>query len=365
MLIAWILALLAGTLVLPGTTGAAERFVADPRLTVDCESAILKGSGTFVQQKLKLLDKCTAGVFKCIQTTPPDDDAEVDPVDVCLEKMAEKCAKTVEAIAAAEQAFTDAITKGCSALDPLEVLRADAVGYELIAQQCSDLGTDLTDLASVAQCIVQEHECAAERLFQAEQPRAGELLGLVDADLGPDSCLEDFGAGGFGVDDVALGKQLDRCDAGVRKVGIGFTGKKLKSLGKCVGDLYACDQLAFGNAECVAKARKTCDKAFGTIAGEALKVEPGVGKSCDAVDFNQALPDEGLGFTELVDECDVLGVSDIVTIDHYKTCLYRQHECIGDELMQFAAPRAAELLMGIDRALPGSFFCPTEDDEGL
>jgi hypothetical protein len=50
-------------------------------------------------------------------------------------------------------------------------------------------------------------------------------------------------------------------------------------------------------------------------------------------------------------------------VPHYATCLYREHECAGDDILRFTVPRAAELLALVGRTLPGSFFCiPPEDD---
>ena len=63
-------------------------------------------------------------------------------------------------ITAEEQKLTDAIATACAPLAPEELLRADGVGFEVIAPDCLDLGVTVEDTATAAECLVQQHECA-------------------------------------------------------------------------------------------------------------------------------------------------------------------------------------------------------------
>src|SRR5439155_7365641 len=103
------------------------------------------------------------------------------------------------------------------------------------------------------------------------------------------------------------------------------------------------------------KATDTCDKAFAAVGASALKVEPAVTESCGAIAFDQLLADAGVDYQALIDEetCIPLGVSDLATVPHYATGLYRAHECAGDDILRFTVPRAAELLGLVGRTLPG------------
>jgi len=364
MRIEWMFAALVSLLASAAPTVAGERFLAQPQLATDCQSALISATTPFAQKKLKQLDKCAMAAFKCIETVAPNDEADVDPIDACLEKASGLCAKTVDVITAEEQKLTDAIVKACAPLAPEELLRADGVGFEVIAPDCLDLGVTVEDTATAAACIVQQHECAVEQMYLAEHPRAGELFGLVDADLGPDSCLDDLGGPGSGVEDLKLGRRLAQCEQGVTKTGGGFVATKLKSIGRCLGAVFDCVQLAPHDDACIAKAKSMCDKAFSTVEASALKVEPAVTKGCGAIAFDQLLADTGLDYQALIDEetCIPLGVSDLATVPHYATCLYREHECAGDDILRFTVPRAAELLGLVGRTLPGSFFCIPPDD---
>jgi len=49
-----------------------------------------------------------------------------------------------------------------------ELLRADGVGYELIAPDCLDLGVTVEDATSLAECVMRQHECAVDQLYLAE-----------------------------------------------------------------------------------------------------------------------------------------------------------------------------------------------------
>jgi hypothetical protein len=366
MMIAWILATLVSVVVVPRSAAAGERFLAQPKLATNCQSALIAATTPFAQKKLKQLDKCAGAVFKCLQTVAHNFDADVDPVDACLEKASLRCVAATDVITAEEQRLTDAITKGCAALDPADLLRADGVGYELIAPDCLDFGVTLGDTASVAECIMQQHECAIEQIYLAEHPRAGELFDLTDADLGPDSCLDDLGGPGEGVDDVKLGRQVAQCQQGVTNAGGAFVGAKLKSVGRCLDAVFTCVQLAaHDDGTCLAKAQKTCDSAFAAVEKSARTVEPAIGKSCGAIPFDTLAADTGVDYQALIDDetCVDFGVSGIATVPHYAICTYRRTECASDDIMRFTAPRAQELLALVNRTLPGSFFCIPPDDE--
>ncbi len=364
MIIAWILAALVSALIAPGPAAAGEeRFLANPKLATDCEAALISASTSFALAKLKQLDKCAITALKCIQTVAPNDDAEEDPIDVCLEKALVRCDKANEVIVAEEQKLADAITAKCSALDPAEVLRADGVGFEDIAADCLDqAGVTLTDLASVTECVVTEHECAVERMYLMAHPRAGELFDLVGTDIG--DCLEDLGGPGEGVEDLRLGRRLSQCQQNVTKSSAKYVASKLKSTGQCLNGLFQCVQLKPGDKGCLAKAQASCDKGFASVVANGIKLVPAVDKSCDAIPFPDLTLETGIDYDAVVEEelCVPYGISGIGTVNHYANCLYRSNECDGEEILKFSVPRAAELLGLVGRQLPGSFFCiPPED----
>ena len=359
-----IVAVLAG-LTVSGSPADGARVPSQPELATNCQSALIDATTSFAQNKIKQLDKCTAAAFKCIQTVAPDDEADVDPIEACLEKASLRCAKAADVIAAEEQRLREAIVEACTPLYFPELLSEGTVGYGLIASDCLDLGVTVEDATSVAECVVRQHVCAVDQLYLAENPRAGELFGLVAADLGPDSCLDDLGGPGEGVDDVKLGRQIARCEQGVAKVAGTFTTTRLKSLGSCLEAVFTCVQLAaHDGGKCLAKAAAACDKAFALAERNALAIWPALEKSCGSIAFGELLRDAGANYQVLVDEetCPAFGVSGLATTSHYALCLRRQHDCIGNALVRFTAPRAEELLALVGRTLPGDFFCVPPDE---
>jgi hypothetical protein len=364
MIIAWIFAALVSAIVVPAPASAGERFLANPKLATDCESALVKDSISFALAKLKQLDKCAITTLKCIQTVKPNDNADVDPVDACLEKALTRCDKANAVIADEDQKLTDAITAACSALDPSEVLRADGVGFEAITSDCLDQGVTLSDLASVVECVVTEHDCAVERMYMMAHPRAGELFDLVGTDIG--NCLDDLGGPGEGVndEDLKLGHQLVQCQQGVTKLSANYVASKLKNTGQCLEDLFDCVQLKPGDQSCLDQAQQGCDKLFANVVKTGTKLVPSVDKTCDPISFPALYDPTGVDYFDVVDNelCIPYGVSDIGTVNHYANCMYRSNECDGEELLKFSVPRGAELLGLVNRTLPGMFFCvPPED----
>ncbi len=359
-MIAWKVAVVAAVLAAASTTQAAERFLAQPTLATKCQAAIIAATPPFAQTKLKAIDKCVSAAFACVQTVLPNDLADVDPQQACLDRATVRCAKMTDAIAAAEQKLTDVIVKACSPLDPGDLTRADGVGFDVIADNCAALGVTVTDAASAADCIVQQEECDVEQMYGLEHPRAGEMVDLVGADLGPISCLDDNGGLGDGVGDVKLGRRVTQCEQTVTKVGGGFIASKLKNLGTCLNAVFNCVQLAPNDGgACLAKAHTTCDKTFAAVDKAALPLAPTVSKSCSVLTPDVLLADSGLDYQALVDNdvCTPYGVGGIIVDPHYTNCLYRQHECTGDDMLSYAVPRAAELLGLVGRTLPGHFFC--------
>jgi hypothetical protein len=333
-------------------TGGGALTPAARSAAVKCQGDITKGGIRFIGKKLKLLDRCADAAFTCVHQRPGD--------PTCLDKATGRCTKALESIAGEEEKLAARVLASCDGLDPQDVLDALGLGYDALAAECgADFGTTLTDTAAIAACLVRQHECLAERLFQTHEPRAAEFLDLLGIDPGVDTCLEDFGGTGEPVGDEALAKSLDRCEGAIRKASTGFVVRKLKNVTACVRALFACAELDDGDARCVANARSKCDKAFGKTEQAVLKLASGVARRCRDLPVSAITEARGLGADALLDVCAELGVFGIGAVTDYGNCVVRQHECEVDALLRFEAPRAGELLAGVDRTLPGEFFCPT------
>jgi len=339
--------------VVPRAAMSAELLPPDIRRpVVKCQADIVKAGVKFVSKKLKQLDRCAASVFECVHRRPGE--------QACLDRATTRCEKAIGKIIALEGKFTTRILDRCGDLDPATLLATFGLGYDGVAADCaSDYGAPLTDAASIAACIVLQHECLAERIFDTHEPRAAEFLDLVGADLGPASCLEDRGGVGDTIAEPSELRTLGKCQGALRKASSAFVGQKLKQLGRCLKDLFSCEQLDAGDPTCLARARDRCDKAFAKIEKRVLKLADGVRKGCAGLSIGVLTAPDGLGANGLLPLCDSLGVFGIGSSHDYGNCVVRQHECAVDEIARFAVPRAAALLGPAGRSLPGEFFCPT------
>jgi hypothetical protein len=345
---------IAVTVVLPRPVSGAEQLLTPEarKAAIKCQGELLKAGLTFVAKKLKLLDRCAVAAFACVQQQP--DDLE------CLDKAAERCTKSLDKIVALETLLAERIIAGCSAMDPVDLLAAAGLGFDVVGSECaSEYDSALSDTASVAACVVKQHECLAEQLFQTHEPRAEEMLELLGLDLGEDSCLEDREGEGEPIEDPELGRPLAKCQGALRKASTGFVARKLKQMAGCLRLLFGCAQNEPGDDECVDSATSKCDKAFASVEKEVLKLGAIVGKSCGTLPIAALTEPDGLGADVLLPVCVTLGVDGIGSAHDYGNCVVRQHECAVDDIVRFQAPRAAEMLAGAGRTLPGGFFCPS------
>ena len=202
----------AGSLPDPDVAKAADK----------CQKAIGAAGEKFVKSKLKKLDKCLAGIFKCIQTKEAAKQAD------CIAKAATKCDKGLAQIFSKDEPkLESSIVKKCQVegkIDVADLLDADGLGFDSLTAYCeNEFGLILDDVDAIAECIRRDKECTAERLFRFQFPRASELLdnaGVNGGVVGNLTCL--MGAAGasdgFGATDPkGAGKALDKCAKETKK----------------------------------------------------------------------------------------------------------------------------------------------------
>ena len=331
-----------------------------------CAKAIAKAGSTLVASELKSLDKCANGILKCVQTVP-DEPAR----QACIDKAGATCTAELAKIDSTIGKLKGGLAKACGepALSGDILRRGGGLGYGRLAAECQP---PLDDIGMVADCLIRQHECQAEKLFAVEQPRAGELLALAHVNLGQTSCLDAFDGGGDAGDPKTLGKMVVRCEAAIKKAAAKLASAKLKSLEKCVGAVFTCVQTKpdlsdpSGASPCLTlpKVKDTCIKEFAKLDAQSDKLHAAVDKKCvvTGIDLYAVLSQpSGANLGAPVAECAVFGVPILDTYENYKQCLLQQHTCRVAELLRFEAPRAAELLesLGDPSLTLRSDFCPT------
>lgn len=339
---------------IPTPTAGLPRLSGEAAKRADkCQTEIKKASVKFVGNKLKRLAVCANAMLKCIETKPGN--------DKCLDKAAKTCAKEAAKVADDEELLLKTIETKCAALGSTDLRSAAGLGYDRLGIECEQrFGVTLSDVRSVASCVVSHHECVTERIFEAQNPRAAELLRLAGVSLGGDACLEDSGAAGDGVGNNTIGKAVHKCAVQVAKAGGGFATKRLKSLEKCVDAFFSCVQTKPGNVACIAKARDVCEKERERIDDQDVTLDGVLEKGCSALPFTTLRARNAASFLSLTSRCDALAVEDLVSLADYRMCLARATACATQELIRFAAPRTDELLNAFGESLDEE-YCPTDE----
>jgi hypothetical protein len=314
----------------------------------------------FVAKRLKSFDKCANGVLRCIQEKPGD--------QACLSKATILCNDEMRGRRfSLESDFRTAIADKCedAALTPADLFDADGIGYGALAEECAALlGSPVADASDIAECVLAQHECNTERIFDVQEPRAAELIARVralGANFDEPACLADHGMAG-GAADTKTGKAIDKCEAQVKAVASKFVIAKLRGLERCVDALFTCVVTKPGDGTCITKAENLCDKELAKIDDAGLKLPRTINGRCVDVDFAALLAPTGANFEALAGECASVGVPSLNSLTAYETCLFRQQICRSEELLRFEAPRSEELLGTLSPpAALHSGFCPTPD----
>jgi hypothetical protein len=313
--------------------------------TTACQRDVRRAARTYVDKKLKTLEKCAGAVSTCVQRKPDD--------PRCLPAVRGRCAAVLGKLADDEARLTAAVIKRCAGLSASDVLGQDGLAYGDIANSCAArFGRALSDLTSVAQCLAAQHSCGAEALFALERPRAGELLRLADAAPDAEACREDFGGSGAGVGDPkGVGKALERCAQTLVDGGEGLSRTRLGSIGRCVDAVFVCVESASDDPACVAKATQKCEREFGRVQREIAKLTVAAGKRCNGVDFDLLSAPAGANLDAVTPACPSYGIPTVTSVADYVACLVRQHECEVADLVRFESPRAEPLLEQVGRTL--------------
>ncbi len=343
-----------------GGQGAGDpKFRGKPVLR--CQKAIRAAGSQFMNQLRRRLQKCTDGVFVCLQQKPGD--------ATCLAKARTRCLKQTAAFqfgpANLDQRLGAKITKACGPRKPglLPVVSGDdlckleGLGFKSVVPLCATPQSPAL-LAAVTNTVADEHRCRSVQLFATDVPRATELLTAGGVDLSTLPCLIEGAQGG----NLGLGKPAGilkavvGCQRGIGTAGVRFVKQILDAEQKCGEAVALCLQTKPGNGKCLAKAQATCRKLTSklytgaqsreaklkaTIARACGITAPGKAPRVAVTDLRSVL---GLGYDTLQTSCAVLGVAGLSSVDDVSECLVRDHVCRADQLLTSQTPRAHELL---------------------
>ena len=343
-----------------GGQGAGDpKFRGKPALR--CQKAIRAAGSQFAKQLRTRLQKCTDGVFLCLQQKPGD--------AACLAKARTRCLKQTAALQAGptnlDRRLGAKITKGCGPKKPgllpvvpgSDLCGATGLGFAHDVAVCATPQSAAL-LAAVTSTIAEEHRCRTVELFTTDVPRANELLSTGGVDLGALPCLVQGAQGG----NLGLGKPAGvlkavvGCQRTIGTAGARFVKQVLEAEQRCSEAVAQCVQTKPGDAKCLAKAQGVCRKVTGKLyqgpQSREAKLKAAVARACGTTtpgkaprvalgDLRSVL---GIGYDTLQPACTALGVSGLASIDDVSECLVREHVCRADQLLTSQTPRAHELL---------------------
>jgi hypothetical protein len=326
-----------------------------------CQKAIRFAGTRFANQLRTSLQKCTDGVFLCLQQKPGD--------AACLIKAKARCAKQTAALQIGptnlDERLGAKIAKGCGPKKP--GLLPVVSGADLCDDAGLGFGHDVAVcatpqspalLAAVTQTLAEEHRCRSVQLFATDVPRAAELLTAGGVDVSTLPCLGatgNFQYLGLG-ESAPVVKAVVACQKGIGAAGARFVKQVLAADQRCAEGVAQCLQTKPGDAKCLAKAKTTCGKVTSKLYNGAqsreAKLRTSVARACGSTtpgkaprvaltDLRSAL---GVGYDALQTNCAQLGVAGLSSVDDVSECLFRQHVCRADQLLTSETPRAHELL---------------------
>ncbi|MCC6848837.1 MAG: Ig-like domain-containing protein [Deltaproteobacteria bacterium] len=331
--------------VVAGSGSPSPRATATPGLPIQvgnaktaCQRDVRRAARSYVDKKLKTLDRCAGAAGACVQRRPND--------PACLAAVGDRCAAALGKLATAEARLVAAVTRRCAGLGSADLFGPDGLAYDDIAEHClMRYGRALADLTGIAQCLSAEHSCRAETLFALQRPRAGELLRLIGAAPDGGACRTDFGGSGAGLGDPkGLGRGVERCAQALVRSGAGLARTRLGAIGRCVDAVFLCVAADPGNAACLAKATQRCTREFGKVQRAVGTLTVAVSRRCDPLAFAVLTDPAGANLDAVAPRCPSYGIPAVASVGDYVACLVRQHECEVAELVRFESPRAEAML---------------------
>ena len=135
-----------------------------------------------------------------------------------------------------------------------------------------------------------------------------------------------------------------KCQQAILKSGAKLLRANLKTLDLCTTGIFTCIQTKPGDAKCLARADRKCERALVKTVGVEPKVGAAMLKTCGAVDDATLLAADGLGFDAILEPC----LESFGTVpegaDGIVQCLVREYARTAQRLFTVLDPRALELL---------------------
>ncbi len=298
---------LSATLVLASAGAAAALPAATAKQVVKCQLTIDKAAGKLVDARLKSLDACATGFFKCLQQDPDD------------------------------------------------LIATPSFDYGSLSVLCGEGGIDVfSGLPAIAACLRTVHECDADGIVDLELPRLLELSDLIGSLVAP--CAVAHGGSGAGLADHAAARRLTDCAAAIMDRGAAFVAQRQRALAACADAVFACSHDHPGDAVCLALARGTCAFQLDVADRGIDAFRQAIKDGCSATLVDDLFSQAGSNVDSLVTDCETYGVT-LNGLDTYAECVVREHVCKVDDLAYVELPNPDVISTFTQLDHPLSPFC--------
>src|SRR5262249_55474175 len=145
------------------------------------------------------------------------------------------------------------------------------------------------------------------------------------------------------LEDPTAAKAANVCQRRTARAGGRFVVKKLGRLDKCAASVFKCVQLKPGDQPCLDTAGEKCRAALAAVGVDEATLAATIAKSCDGVQAEDLVADEGLGYGTVNAACTAAfggAIGDSATL---AKCLTHQHECRAEAILALQQPRIGEL----------------------
>ncbi len=322
------------------------------KAAIKCQHGIAIGGRNFVTRRVAHLLKCFGAVAACTQLKNGD--------DRCFAKAQTTCEKERAAATGKDEAkLRGAVAKACGPKGPndpppltlAQLLDGPGLGFGAEASICADHGVPaLTGAGDIAECVLRQHACLAERIAGETVPRAREYFLRVGGNPAADFPCLPAGADGSGntLAGTAKQKALAKCDAAIRKGTLKVLQALYKVGAQCVEPGGKCIQQKPDDPACLPKAAAKCEKSFAKLrspAGTDVKLLASVLKRCTSPDLTTAdmLAPQGLGFGTASARCGEFDLPPLVVPAAIVECVANQELCEASQILILDVPRGREL----------------------
>jgi hypothetical protein len=165
-----------------GASGDAGTAAPTERVLRSCQARLTKSGGKLASARVAETERCVTVLLGCQSLRETGGFPTPDADAACAERATAACTRSLAKVATLAARTRTDMSKGCSALLATEL--KSALGFSGLVPACGGLTTN----EAIADCVIGQISCSADRAAALVSPRAAEVLGAAGL-LGGFTCL--------------------------------------------------------------------------------------------------------------------------------------------------------------------------------